>query len=209
MWSRRRGHDSDGTGVGRGAPELYRALRHYRWVTMFHSTIGELTLLRFSACADNHWPKRGSFVYSAWRGAINRCLYLLLRGDTVAPLAGSPGRSPYFLLNLAGDLFPIEDAAERLIDLVDLAVHARPDTKPLVAPARYHVFARALEGAFVCLNADSPPHAEDHPRLFLTRQEVCPCARHVVEMSVVRCGQRMVGQIVNWRPPDRGLVCTS
>ena len=58
-------------------------------------------------------------------------------------------------------------------------------------PARYHVFARALEGAFVCLNANHPAHAEQgKPRFFLTRHEQCPhCRSWVFEVATCpRCG---------------------
>ena len=196
---------------------LYRALRHTLPVgdAVSHRITGELAsvALRRGVPAEIVAEARTASATARGLDAVNRCLYLLLRGDTrLRRLQDRLAEAPCFLLDLAGDLFPDrEDAAERLIDLVDLAVRARPDANSLsLLPVRYHVFARALEGAFVCLNADSPSHAtEDHPRLFLTRQEVCPhCASHVVEMATcVRCGTAyVVGQIVHRRPPDRGLV---
>jgi hypothetical protein len=206
-----------GPAWGEGAPELYRTLRQMAPAgeDVSSHTIGELT----SVARQHHVPAgivtEAQQASTTARGvdAVNRCLYLLLRGDTrLRRLQDRLAEAPYFLLNLAGDLFPDrEDSAERLIDLVDVAVRARPDANSRsLLPARYHVFARALEGAFVCLNADAPSHArEDHPRLFLTRQEVCPhCAGHVVEMATcVRCGTAyVVGQIVHRRPPDPGLV---
>jgi len=47
-----------------------------------------------------------------------------------------------------------------LIDLVALAVMAKTGEEEMpLLPARYHTFARALEGAFICLNE------KDHPRM--------------------------------------------
>jgi hypothetical protein len=107
---------------------------------------------------------------------------------------------PRFLAQLAEQLFPDQaEAGERLISLVNLAVRARPAPEALsLLPARYHVFARALEGAFACLN--QPFHTDPaQPRLFLTRHETCPhCEHHVFELATcTRCGTAyLVGRIV-------------
>ena len=145
------------------------------------------------------------------QGAIERFLYLVLRGDErLHDLQDRLAEEPHFLSDLATDLFPDrEDAAECLINLVNLAVRARPDPDSLsLLPARYHVFARALEGAFVCLNAAAHAAADaegDPPRLFLTRREECPhCGSHVVELATcIRCGVvYVVGRIVKDREHD-------
>ena len=118
---------------------------------------------------------------------------------------------PHFLRDLAPDLFPgREDADERLINLVNLAVRARPDLDSLsLLPARYHVFARALEGAFACLNKAAHGGTEGNsPRLFLTRREECPhCGSQVVEMATcVRCGAAyVVGRLVHGREGGQRL----
>ena len=142
----------------------------------------------------------------------------LLGDERLRALQDRLAEEPRFLSNLATDLFPDqEDAAERLINLVNLAVRARPDPDSLsLLPARYHVFARALEGAFACLNATS--HAiplvggglgegqSDPPRLFLTRREECPhCGSQVVELATcVRCGATyVVGRLVHSQDGDR------
>ena len=72
----------------------------------------------------------------------------------------------------AHELFEGPQAAERLVDLVDLGVLARhrEDDAPLI-PARYHFFLRALEGAFLCLH---PEHPAGEPKLLLSRHERCP-----------------------------------
>jgi hypothetical protein len=143
---------------------------------------------------------------------VDRFLYLLLRGDErLRALQDRLAEEPRFLSDLAADLFPDqEDAAERLINLVNLAVRARPDPDSLsLLPARYHVFARALEGAFACLNGAAHEGAEGNPpRLFLTRREKCPhCGSQVVELATcVRCGAAyVVGRLVHGRDGDRRL----
>ncbi|MCB0032282.1 MAG: hypothetical protein KDE28_30440, partial [Anaerolineales bacterium] len=74
---------------------------------------------------------------------------------------------------------------------VNLAVQAKSDDENLpLLPARYHVFARALEGAFVCFNAAKHSHGGIH--LFLNRHEKCPeagCQAQVFEIATCnRCG---------------------
>ncbi|MGH2510028.1 MAG: hypothetical protein ACRDHZ_21830, partial [Ktedonobacteraceae bacterium] len=73
--------------------------------------------------------------------------------------------------------------------LVDLAVRARPSNESLsLLPARYHGFARALEGVFACLNAAA--HKDQQPHIFLSRHTLCPeCRSWVVELAnCIRCG---------------------
>ncbi|MBN1247674.1 MAG: DEAD/DEAH box helicase [Anaerolineae bacterium] len=126
--------------------------------------------------------------------AVDRFLHLVLSGDArLHTLQNKLAETPYFLSALADELFPGEaEAAQRLVEVVDLAARAKPAPQSLsLLPARYHVFARALEGAFACLNAGAPEHTEQHlPRLFLTRHESCPhCGAAVFELATcVRCG---------------------
>lgn len=135
--------------------------------------------------------------------AVNACLYALLRGDgRLRRLQEALEQAPRFINDLADGIFPARgDAAERLIDLVDLAVRARPRPGDLsLLPGRYHVFARALEGAFACLNvaAHAGPDLSEE-RLFLTRREKCPhCQSTVFELATcARCGVAyLVGRLV-------------
>jgi len=89
-------------------------------------------------------------------------LYVLLRGDQrVQSLQKMLREQPTLLSAVAVQLFSKEskdEAEEATVRLVDLAVRARPDgdSMPLL-PARYHVFARALEGAFACLPRPKSP----------------------------------------------------
>ncbi|HUG61266.1 MAG TPA: DEAD/DEAH box helicase, partial [Methylomirabilota bacterium] len=93
---------------------------------------------------------------------------------------------------------------QSLTDLVALAARAKPNDASLsILPARYHFFARALEGAFVCL-ADHGQTGSAGPRLFLNRHERCPVCvesgqrRRVFELATcVQCGAAyLVGRLL-------------
>lgn len=64
------------------------------------------------------------------------------------------------------------DPHKAVVELVDLCIAARgePASAPLI-PARYHLWLRASEGAFVCLH---PDHTDGVRRLLLDRHEHCP-----------------------------------
>lgn len=130
--------------------------------------------------------------------AIDVFLYHILRGDQRLHLLRERLRDqPSLLTSVAGDVMPGADANSHLISLVNLAVRARPnqDSRSLL-PARYHVFARALEGAFACLNDSA--HHNRQPHLSLSRAEQCPeCRSAVFELATcVRCGATyLVGEI--------------
>lgn len=135
-------------------------------------------------------------------------LYEILRGDgRLRRLQTQLAAGPQMLVDLAGALFPEltpEAAHETAVRLVDLAVRARPhdDDLPLL-PARYHVFARALEGAFACLHEAA--HDDGGPRLFLGRHETCPdCGAVVFELATCpRCGVAyVVGELDEVELPD-------
>jgi len=128
--------------------------------------------------------------------ALQRYLYEILRGDknVHAVLNSLKEKNARQLEDIARDVFPnASDAPEALINLVTLSVFARADLESMpLLPARYHVFARALEGAFVCLNEDAHKDlpAEKRERLFLHRQKYCPhCKSRVFELATcTRCG---------------------
>ncbi|HEC34827.1 MAG TPA: DEAD/DEAH box helicase, partial [Chloroflexi bacterium] len=201
---------------GEGSPEFYAALQR---TLPTGETVPQDAVDTLAEVATQHGAPQAT-VEEARQGAaqaqrheaVDRFLYLLLRGDgRLRMLQDRLAEEPHFLSDLAADLFPDrEDAAERLINLVNLAVRARPDPDSIsLLPARYHVFARALEGAFACLNAAAHEGAEgDPPRLFLTRREECPhCGSRVVELATcVRCGAAYtVGRLVRSREGDRRL----
>lgn len=123
---------------------------------------------------------------------INHFLYEVLRGDSRLHRLRDALREPRLLTDLPGVLGGPGNTAESLVRLVELAVRARPAGEALsLLPARYHVFARALEGAFICLNQAHPAHANECQRwLFLNRYERCPhCRSAVFELATCpRCG---------------------
>ena len=123
--------------------------------------------------------------------AVEVFLYYVLCGDArLHQLHEHLGNDPYFLDEIAHQIFPNErDANRYLVALVDLAVRARPMSTSLsLLPARYHAFARALEGVFVCLNTQD--HSDSQLHMFLDRHQECPdCGGWVVELATcVRCG---------------------
>lgn len=152
------------------------------------------------AAARDHWIREAVPTAERYQQSINAFLYQLLRGDGRLHRLHELLRARVHLLSVAAEeLFSEEgDPAEQLVTLVNLAVRARPDANSLsLLPARYHVFARALEGAFVCFNEAG--HAPNAPRVFLRRHEQCPdCDQRVVEMaSCTRCGVTyLVGRVV-------------
>ena len=125
--------------------------------------------------------------------AVSVFLYSILRGDgNLHRLrAYLEEHGPADLHKLADELFSRN--AEQIVHLVSAAILAKPNAEsaPLL-PARYHVFARALEGAFVCLNMTAPAHQGPNakPRLFLRRHKFCPhCDSRVFELAnCTRCG---------------------
>jgi hypothetical protein len=106
--------------------------------------------------------------------------------DAMARVRRLLARRPMPFADLARSVFPESpgDAAEAgLADLVALGARARDDSGRPVLSARYHLFARATEGAFTCLTPAGP-------HVSLARREVCPdCDGAVFEFgSCKRCG---------------------
>lgn len=141
----------------------------------------------------------------AHAGNTPEYLYQLLRGDKILhKLREELEKQPRMLEDLADTLFPEhhkDDAEHAVADLVSASVLAKADNEqaPLL-PARYHVFARALEGAFVCLNVREHRRegGSDLPNLFLSRQKFCPyCESRVFELAnCTRCGTAyLIGEI--------------
>lgn len=203
-----------GTTWGTGAPGLYLTL----WESLKRAETGggqdaDLRQLREQA--------RSAGVPEGMLGGAGLSpesfLFGVLKGDArVQRLRELLAESPRSFKAAAGAVFPElteGDPGPALTALVALAARARPDPSSLaLIPARYHLFARALEGAFVCLDRhdyDEKGAAGEpaSPRLFLTRQEVCPeCKDHgrtsqVFEVAVcTRCGREyLIGRIVDAR----------
>lgn len=91
---------------------------------------------------------------------------------------------PVDVRTLRERLWPDDDhSAEKLDALVELGSGTHDDSGHPVLSARYHLFVRATEGAFVSF-------ADDGPRIFLGRHEVDPLTgRAVFEFGTcTRCG---------------------
>ena len=76
-----------------------------------------------------------------------------------------------------------EKSGEKLDSLVQLGSSVQDDAGHPVLSARYHLFVRATEGAFVSFN-------DDGPHIFLSRHEVDPVTGHAVFEfgTCTRCG---------------------
>ena len=99
-------------------------------------------------------------VVGAWSDP-DLALYHLLKGDRHLHLVRRElDKGPRYLDELSGIL---GDGPESLVALVNLAARARPHPEvQSLFPARYHLFGRALEGAFLRLAPE--------PALFLDRR---------------------------------------
>jgi len=137
---------------GEGTPSLYRALADAMEKQAALETLCRLALGE-GVPADVVEQARQEAMTSP-QEATSRFLYFLLRGDGRLHRLRNELSRPRDLAELAPALFPEDpQASEHLIRLVDLAVRARPGREEVpLLPTRYHLFARALEGAFVCLN---------------------------------------------------------
>lgn len=135
---------------------------------------------------------------------VGEFLFHVLKGDQrLHDLREHLAGSPHDVRQIAHSLFPEDENPEdTLTDLVRLAVRARehPEDPPLL-PARYHVFAKALEGAFACLNASA--HDDHAPYLSLKRYENCPsCSGSVQELASCKfCGATYI--VADVQPADR------
>ncbi|MFQ5906227.1 MAG: helicase-related protein, partial [bacterium] len=114
-------------------------------------------------------------------------LYEVLKGDErITALRRALEEEPQYLSDIAIEIFgDTAQARKRLVALVDLAARARPagDDQTLI-PARYHLFVRAIEGAYLALRPER--------RLYLERREQVDVAGRqyaVFEMAACRqCG---------------------
>ena len=190
-----------GTIWGGGTPALYRELLELVESRPLDDKAMMSYLTKFDALFQKHkllapFQAANSEAKKEISASIQRYLYEILRGDknVHAVLNSLKEKNARQLEYLAKDVFPDDpDYSETLINLVTLSVFARADSDSMpLLPARYHVFARALEGAFVCLNEEAHKDlpADKQERLFLRRQKFCPhCKSRVFELATcTRCG---------------------
>lgn len=102
----------------------------------------------------------------------------------MAQLRGKLATRPKMFTDLADQLFGDEsDPASALAALVTAGARVRDSAGSAVLSARYHLFARASEGAYACLSKTGPHVA-------LSRREACPeCSSAMFEFAACkRCG---------------------
>lgn len=122
-------------------------------------------------------------------------LYETLKGDTyLIDLRQILEKEPQYLGDVASKVFNMgHESREWLVRLVDLAVKARPseDDQPLI-PARYHLFVRAIEGAYISLKPERKLYLERHEQVVLNNK-----AYSVFEVGACRqCGASyLVGEL--------------
>ncbi len=92
--------------------------------------------------------------YREWRECDDVFLYEALQKDSrLNRLRGLLEEKPRFFHEMTQEIFPelpADDAHKALHTLIELAVRARPDDQSAaLLPARYHLFVRALEGAYL------------------------------------------------------------
>lgn len=177
--------DSLDTGWGRGTAALYASLATKEGASPFE----------IAQIASQHNVPTSLLAQIRQAQDSHTALYnLLCRDQRLQSLQRLLRGTPTLLTDVARKIFPEltqQEAENAIVQLVDLAVQARPDGDSLpLLPARYHVFARALEGAFACLHLEG--HDDGQPRIFLNRHEQCPvegCQAQVFELATcARCG---------------------
>jgi ATP-dependent helicase YprA (DUF1998 family) len=194
---------------GAGTLAFYQQLGE--WANIWRETpgLGQQSVRQVIASLREFPPVPLTILEKAQQEAVRQpadalpiFLYHLLRGDhQLQRLRARLEQGPADLSLLADELFDGDE--EPIVNLVSAAILARQrrGDAPLL-PARYHVFARALEGAFVCLNTDAHnlSRQQPTPRLFLRRHKFCPhCNSCVFELAnCTRCGASyLIGDMIS------------
>ncbi len=179
---------------GRGTPALYTALDDLAETWRAHKSANLSTSLPDVPESALENARRIAATHPEQQ--MPRFLYEILKGDERLHLLRRALQDrPLTLEQVAAQVFvevDPETGQRALARLVSAALLARQGKhQAALLPARYHVFVRALEGAFVCLNTSHPAHREEgKSHLFLTRQKYCPhCGSRVFELAnCTRCG---------------------
>ncbi|MBA7617862.1 ATP-dependent RNA helicase RhlE [subsurface metagenome] len=97
-----------------------------------------------------------------------RFLYYVMIGDErLISLKQLLKQKPQLLNEVAEEIFPnLANPQNTLVALVDLAVQSKPgkDDQPLI-PARYHLFVRAIEGAYLSLLPEKKIYLERYEKV--------------------------------------------
>jgi ATP-dependent helicase YprA (DUF1998 family) len=149
----------------------------------FWGPLSAAEYLRLAAADD---PAAGLAALARVASASADTAAILGREQTLGHVRGLLAEAPRVFGDLAAAAFPDtprQEAEAGLGALVALGARVRDTAGTPVLSARYHLFARATEGAFTCL-------APDGPHVALARREICPdCHGAVFEFgSCKRCG---------------------
>jgi ATP-dependent helicase YprA (DUF1998 family) len=157
--------------------------------------LGPAGYLGLAAAADPGTALLGLAAADPVAAGLGRDAALLLsREQAMARLRTLLARSPRLFTDLAAEVFADADdsrARAALAALVAVGAKIRDAAGAPVLSARYHLFARATEGAFTCLTPDGP-------HVSLARHEICPdCRGAVFEFGCCkRCGAvHLVGSV--------------
>jgi len=166
-------------------PSLYVELENVRQYTKDESGLRDQFL---KICADRGTPEAILTKAAAQRGTAARLLYEILSHDLNLSKLKQFIERPRKFDECCKELFGSDAGALKC--LVDLAAWAKPDDESLpLLPARYHLFVRAPEGAFLSFYPTR--------KIFLERRERTAEGNPVFELaSCRRCGQEyLVGRL--------------
>jgi hypothetical protein len=188
---------ADGSGWGNPNPRIY--LEWEKIVEQGRPLEETLRALRQSGQSAGVSEKElDRAIETGRKQGLQAFLYEILRGDqTLLRLQRELQKGPRLLVDLPAPLGldNTADAAEVVVSLVNLANQAKTDKdhQPLL-PARYHVFVRAIEGAYVLLGQNKSLYLERHEVIKKNGEEY-----RVFEVATCRqCGVAyLVGQQEN------------
>lgn len=144
----------------------------------------------------------GSITLREIRGEHDDLAEALNAEASIVELKEALSAGPDDVRALRDRIWPDDDqSGEKLDALVELGSSVQDDAGHPVLSARYHLFVRATEGAFVAFN-------DDGPRIFLGRHELDPdTSRAVFEFGTcTRCGAVHLAGEVEYRDRQEYFV---
>ena len=169
-----------------GDPARQDLVRAARVAAPDGSFWGPLTAAEYLRIAATDDPAAGLAALAGAAQAGTNAATILGCEQTLGHVRKLLAAAPRAFGELAATVFPgtpRQEAEAGLGALVALGARLRDTAGTPVLSARYHLFARATEGAFTCL-------APEGPHVALARREICPdCRGAVFEFgSCKRCG---------------------
>jgi len=138
--------------------------------------------LPLEALVPNQTPDE-ALAIAQKAGCTAKTAYEMLTGEkTLRALHELARQTPRTLDDAAVSIGRGGFEPHHLISLIDLAAQTKDVDGTPALSSKYHLFARATEGAFTCLNPAGP-------HLTLSRRETCECGWRVFELAACqRCG---------------------